>query len=146
MDRYYPIILIVLLSIAAKLCGVSLFYVLTESMKPAAGKGDAVITVPVRKVKIGDIISFEQTQSVITHRVISIHNETGGTYFITKGDNNTYDDPFPVSGKEILGKVIFVIPSGKIINIHYVPVLYWLLGFTFGILIYTLRVQKAPQL
>ena len=52
---------------------------------------------------------------------------------------------FPVSEKEILGKVVFIIPSGYIYNGKYIPVLYWLLGYTFGLLVHRIRVQKAGQ-
>ena len=129
----------------ARLAGVSLFYVVTGSMKPAADKGDVVITVPVRIIKNGDIISSKQNGVVTTHRVVEIRRSPAGVYFETKGDNNENEDPFPVSEREILGKVVFIVPSGRIFNENYIPVLYWLLGYTFGLFIYEIRVQKAPQ-
>ncbi|EKD95213.1 MAG: hypothetical protein ACD_25C00019G0001, partial [uncultured bacterium] len=144
-DRYYLIILIFLLAGTAKLAGVSMFYVVTGSMRPVAGKGDVVITVPVRKIKSGDIVSFRQNGVTVTHRVIGIQKSLSGVLLITKGDNNEHEDPFPVSEKEILGKVVFIIPSGYIYNGKYIPVLYWLLGYTFGLLVHRIRVQKAGQ-
>ena len=144
-DRYYLIILIFLLAGAAKLAGVSLFYVVTGSMRPAADKGDIVITVPVRKIKNGDIISFRQNGVTVTHRVVEVRRPLSGVFFLTKGDNNEHEDPFPVSEKEILGKVVFIIPSGYIYNGKYIPILYWLLGYTFGLLVYRIRVQKTGQ-
>jgi len=146
VDRYYLIIFIVLLTIAAKTVGVSLYYVLTGSMKPTAEKGDIVLTVPVRKVKIGDILSFKKDGVVITHRVVEIREEFGETYFLTKGDSNKFNDPYPIPGKELLGKVIFVVPTGSVFNPNYIPVLYWIMGFTFGGLMYLIYLQNTPQL
>ena len=146
MDRYYTIIFISLLVGAAKLSGVSLFYVLTGSMIPAIGNGDVVVTIPVRKIKNGDIISFKQNGVVVTHRVAEIQRTTKGVYFSTKGDNNEHGDSFPVSEQELMGKVIFVIPAGHVVNQKNVPVLYWLLGFTFGLLIHRIHIQNTPEL
>ena len=146
MDRYYIVIFISLLVGAAKLSGVSLFYVLTGSMIPAIGNGDVVLTIPVRKIKTGDIISFKQNGVVVTHRVTEIQRTPEGAYFSTKGDNNEYRDSFPVSEQEVMGKAIFVIPSGHVFNTKNVPVLYWLLGFMFGLLTHRIRIQNAPQL
>ncbi|KKS07318.1 MAG: Peptidase S26B, signal peptidase [candidate division WWE3 bacterium GW2011_GWE1_41_27] len=146
MDRYYTIIFISLLVGAAKLSGVSLFYVLTGSMIPAIGNGDVVVTVPVRKIKNGDIISFKQNSVVVTHRVTEIQRTPEGAYFSTKGDNNEHSDAFPVSEQELMGKVIFVIPAGHVVNQKNVPVLYWLLGFTFGLLIHRIHIQNTPEL
>lgn len=146
MDRYYMVIFIGLLAGAAKLSGVSLFYVLTGSMIPAIERGDVVVAIPVHKIKNGDIVSFKQNYTVVTHRVTEIQKKSEGIYFSTKGDNNAYRDPFPVSEQELMGKVILVIPLGHFVSIKNIPVVYWLLGFTFGLLIHRIHVQNAPQL
>lgn len=43
-------------------------------------------------IHLGDIITFEQNNELIIHRVIEINKDNQGTYYITKGDNNSISD------------------------------------------------------
>lgn len=80
--------------------------VLTGSMEPAIPVGSIVITKEQSSYEIEDIISFQEEGSVITHRIISIDRER----YITKGDANNVADTEEVQQKQILGKVILMIP------------------------------------
>mgnify|MGYP000242502502 CR=1 FL=1 len=60
----------------------------------------------IGELKVGDIISFRQGQSVITHRINEILEDT----YITKGDNNNTTDDEPITYEQIEGKVEKVIP------------------------------------
>lgn len=80
--------------------------VLTGSMEPAIPVGSIVITKEQSSYEIEDIISFQEEGSVITHRIISIDRER----YITKGDANNVADAEEVQQKQILGKVILMIP------------------------------------
>jgi signal peptidase len=46
----------------------------------------------------------------VIHRIITITQEDGEFFFITKGDNNTSEDKTPVSEQQLIGKVILKIP------------------------------------
>ena len=59
----------------------------------------------------GDIISFRQGESVITHRINKIINENGNNTYQTKGDNNNIEDSGTITDSVIEGKVIFKIPK-----------------------------------
>ncbi|MBU4070322.1 MAG: signal peptidase I [Nanoarchaeota archaeon] len=45
-----------------------------------------------KDIHIGDIITFKQGNSFIVHRVIEKGIDDYGIFFITKGDNNDFDD------------------------------------------------------
>lgn len=83
--------------------------VLTDSMYPEIKSGDLIIchTMKADEVKEGDIISFFDPEgngtSVVTHRVISIHEENGVLSFRTKGDANNSEDRTPVPAESLVG-------------------------------------------
>ena len=74
--------------------GIKPFIVITGSMEPEIFGGDLVITKTVdpATLEVGDIISFSDGNSVITHRIIEITEEDGQTAFVTKGDANNAAD------------------------------------------------------
>lgn len=77
-------------------------------MEPNLEIGDIVIVKEIKKeeLKVGDIISFRQGQSVITHRI----NEISEEKYITKGDNNNTTDDEPIEYEQIEGKVEKIVP------------------------------------
>lgn len=136
MDRYYIIILISMVVLAGRVSGLSLSYVSSGSMEPGVKKSDLVIVVPVRQIQKGDIILFTQNDKKILHRVDSINNTSSTTTFQTKGDHNPDVDQESVIPKEILGKVIIVLPTHQIIRNTNLPLLFWIIGFCIGILLF----------
>ena len=84
------------------LLGYSFFIVKTGSMEPEILSGELII---VRKQDIyenGEIITYKENESFVTHRIITIDDNI----YITRGDaNNENDDG--VKKEDILGKVIF---------------------------------------
>ena len=56
------------------------------------------------------IIAFEESGKIITHRILSIENEDGIEYIITKGDNNSTKDVTKKKKDDIIGIVKFRIP------------------------------------
>ena len=62
-------------------------------------------------LEVGDIISFRQGQSIVTHRISEIVENNGETEYKTKGDNNNAEDSGTISGDLIEGKVVSVIPT-----------------------------------
>lgn len=68
-----------------------LYFVKSGSMRPVINPGDIVITGPVGEVRTGNIITFEQGEAIVTHRVIAIENGK----LRTKGDANEDPDTDP---------------------------------------------------
>ncbi len=70
-------------------------YAASGSMRPVLDKDSNGIRIKPESendIHIGDIITFEQDNNLIVHRVISIGTDSEGFYFITRGDNNPVND------------------------------------------------------
>ena len=70
-------------------------YASTGSMKPLLDEGANGIRIKPDSeddIHVGDIITFEQSEELIVHRVIEKGNDEQGAYFVTKGDNNNVTD------------------------------------------------------
>ena len=84
--------------------------VISGSMEPEISVGDYVIIKKPKKQNIqkGTIITFEQNNVLITHRVESVIND--GVYS-TKGDANNIIDSELVKFENILGVNVLVVPK-----------------------------------
>ncbi len=96
------------------------FYtIISPSMEPNINVYDVVLVkkTNINKLKKGDVITFYSTNNYfgdtpITHRIVNVDDRTS---IIVKGDHNEKADNEKVIPKNIIGKVIFVIPSlGKL--------------------------------
>lgn len=93
-----------------------IFIVLSGSMMPMMIPGDMIITNTVNPVnlEVGDVIAFQdphgKSNTVVTHRIISINNSSESRNFQTKGDANGGSDIFLVPESNIIGKLAFVLP------------------------------------
>ena len=70
-------------------------YAATGSMNPVLNQysnGIRIVPKSEEQIGIGDIITFEQDNQFIIHRVIDKGEDKDGVYFITKGDNNNITD------------------------------------------------------
>jgi len=121
------------------------FYVVASgSMIPALQIDDVLIIqghVLFEDVQIGDIIVFDRPSGhdkVIVHRVVSITGDDPKT-IRTKGDNNVASRPgtdFPITEKEYIGKVEYVIPQiGYVAKVLKPPVNYILIVLVVGVMI-----------
>lgn len=82
-------------------------------MKPEFSRGDVCIVKKideVEEIQQGDIIEYIYNNTSILHRVIKIEESITRKEFITKGDNNTMQDIYPVHEEQILGIVKYKIP------------------------------------
>ncbi len=72
--------------------------------------GDMIISKDVdpAALKVGDVISYMEGKSAVTHRIIGI-NEDGS--FKTKGDANPSEDQHPVYPEQIIGLFAYRIPK-----------------------------------
>lgn len=95
--------------------GYKSFVIVSGSMCPELDIGDiVVINQNTDQIKKGDIISFREGNSIITHRVD--HVIDSGKRFITKGDANSSEDINPVNLENVEGVYSFKIPKiGKFI-------------------------------
>lgn len=86
----------------------------SDSMQPEIKKGDVVIIDQTDKnagdIEEGTVIAFEKDGRIITHRLISVKQISGGVQIQTKGDNNNDIDAWIVNEKDLVGTVKWKIP------------------------------------
>ncbi|NLM21614.1 MAG: signal peptidase I [Peptococcaceae bacterium] len=99
-----------------KILGNYMFIVLSGSMNPTFDARSMVFVKPIdsEQIKEGDIITFKgqgSSESLTTHRVVEIRETpTGEREFVTKGDANDVNDPYPISAEKVVGRVTIAIP------------------------------------
>ena len=115
----------------AQLFGYRCFSVASGSMEPTLQIGDLIITKEKSKkdIKVGDIISFKDVDSTITHRVIKVISQNGEILYQTKGDNNNVSDEKNIKYEDVEGVYVDHIPElGKMyIYIQKTPVVIFIL-------------------
>lgn len=88
------------------------YLVQSGSMEPAIMTGDIIISRGQDRYLLNDVVTFrDKDQRVVTHRIVEIDQEDGGTQFSTKGDANRSSDFDTVSLPQIIGKVVFIVPK-----------------------------------
>jgi len=100
--------------------GLKSFVIVSKSMEPTIMTGDAIFVKKVAQgdLKVNDIISFQDGESVNTHRIVAITEENGIIKYTTKGDNNKKEDKEKVTYERIEGKYEFKINGfGKVTEI-----------------------------
>ena len=86
--------------------------VLSGSMEPEFSKGDLLIVAKAETCELGDIVVFQDGNSLVVHRIIDMDGEM----ITTKGDANNAADA-PVSITAVKGVVLFWIPFvGRIVE------------------------------
>lgn len=96
------------------------FIIVSRSMEPTINKNDAIFIkeVPKSSLQVNDIIAFQDSGSIVTHRIVAIEEDDGIVKYQTKGDNNTKRDKKKVTYDEIEGEYQFKINGlGVILNI-----------------------------
>lgn len=88
--------------------GIKTYVIISGSMEPNLQIGDIVIVKKIEQeeLKSGDVISYRQGQSVITHRIAEVIEKDGKVQYKTKGDNNNVEDSGSISYEMIEGKVV----------------------------------------
>lgn len=87
--------------------------VLSGSMEDTIMTGDMIIgkKADITEIQVGDIISFYDGNSVVTHRVIKIENADGDIQLTTQGDNNNTADAKKVTKDNLIGKYLKLFPG-----------------------------------
>ena len=106
--------------------GIGASVVLSGSMEPALSVDDLVIVAEQSEYNEGDIVVYQDGNSLVIHRIIAINGDT----VITQGDaNNTSDEPITLSA--IKGKAVASIPFvGAVVDFIKTPI-----GFILVILL-----------
>ena len=93
-----------------KVLGITPLVVLSGSMSGDAPDhieaGDLIFVTPVeaKDLKVGDVITYMEGSTVVTHRIIEITTgEDGKLLFTTKGDANNTADKDPVHEDDLVG-------------------------------------------
>ena len=107
------------------------FIIVSESMEPTIMVGDAIFVKNVGEdeIKRNDIISFNDGEDIVSHRVVEIYEENNMKFFKTKGDNNKNEDKQMIKYNQIEGKYQFKIKGFGIV------VLFLKSKMTLGILL-----------
>ena len=94
------------------LLGYRMYFVDSGSMSPAIRQDSMIIVKELepQDVKEKDIVTYygRNESTRITHRIVKVIDN--GKSFITRGDANNTDDPMPLDGDRLIGKVVFIIP------------------------------------
>jgi len=92
--------------------------VLSGSMEPALSVNDLLIIHETEDYSVGDIVVYQDVNSLVVHRIVKDNGET----VITQGDANQTEDP-PIYRSSIKGVVIKNIPlAGAFVNAMKTPV------------------------
>ncbi len=105
-----------------------------SSMEPVYQRGDLVIVSTAQSYGIGDIITYRHPDiGQIIHRIVE---EKDDGRFVTKGDNNSWLDPYLPSHADVVGMSWIHVPSaGKLIGWLKSPVGLTILIGAMGILV-----------
>ena len=91
--------------------GIKTYVIISGSMQPELNIGDIVIVKDIsEELEKGDIISFRQGQTVVTHRISRIETIGEQKQYKTRGDNNNTEDSGTIKQELIEGKVVGKIP------------------------------------
>ena len=78
----------------------------THKPQPEINVHDLIVVREQEEYTIGDVITYENGDSVVTHRIVG----RSGSCFITRGDNNNTNDLYPVAESAVVGKVVLSVP------------------------------------
>jgi hypothetical protein len=67
-------------------------------------------------LEVGDVVLYYRGSLPVAHRIISIEEGDAGRVFTTQGDNVGEPDP-TITGGQIEGKVVFIIPGVGYLNL-----------------------------
>ena len=126
-----------------KISGLKLYIVTTSSMEPQIKAGSLILIDKKNQYKIGDIVTYQTSNSTtpVTHRIVEVTKLSDKYYVFTKGDKNDEKDPYPILEREIIGKVIRIIPCPILIlnksSLQNIPLFsfYIISGLILGVII-----------
>lgn len=120
------------------------FIVVSGSMEPVIPTGSIIYTKMKQSYRVGDVITFMQGQTIISHRIDKLMTLGNQVYYSTKGDANTIGDFELVPATNVLGAVTNTIPYIGNIFILYKTPSGIILGTVLPILLYLFYVTFKP--
>ena len=87
-------------------------------MVPTLDVNDVVVVKKCKptELQVGDIITYEIDGRTVSHRIIQITKDAN-VLITTKGDNNEVQDPVPIKGDQVFGRMLFRVRKiGKIVG------------------------------
>jgi len=95
--------------------GYRIYLIMSGSMEEEISVEDAVLIKETYDIQKGDIIAFQNGNSVTVHRIVNIKTEGNKKLYQTKGDNNNIEDSNLVEQNQIKGKYVTKIAGlGKV--------------------------------
>ena len=108
------LVILAIMLVGFRFIGFDTYVVLSGSMEPAHKTGALIYARDANtdELEVGDVITFQgqSSETLITHRIIEITEDSTGRIFTTKGDANQEPDAQPVPEDNVNGKVLFSIP------------------------------------
>ncbi|NJE61973.1 signal peptidase I [Thermococcus sp. 21S7] len=115
---YVLMLLVVTVVVLHFVFGFRYVVILTDSMEPEIRPNDLVVTRPVQpdEIGVGDVVLYRvfigNSTYMITHRIVGMDVDPEmRMYYVTKGDNRNYTDPWRVYYTQVVGRVVLVIPK-----------------------------------
>lgn len=95
--------------------GYRIYLIMSGSMEEEISVEDAVLIKETNDIQKGDIIAFQNGNSVTVHRIVNIKTDGNKKLYQTKGDNNNIEDSNLVEQNQIKGKYVTKIAGlGKV--------------------------------
>ena len=127
---FMAILLNVLSLSGISLLGFRIYKVGSGSMRPYLNVNDTIIIKKCDDYKLNDIVTYQNNEEYVTHRIVSINNSE----IITKGDaNNIQDDP--ITKDKIVGKLIYKFHIFGFLSYLLSKPFVWVLLFIVGFLV-----------
>lgn len=138
------------------LMGISLLSMESNSMGKEIPKNALIITKKYHeydKVNNNDNIAYIVNKKIRINKIINIKSDNGKIIYTTKSNNNYFADIEKISKNQIIGRVIYVIPTGgillkilqsKITTVVIIVIL--LLKFSYNKELYRRRIKKNKKL
>jgi signal peptidase I len=107
------VVALAVLLVGMKALGFQVYAVLSGSMEPTYHVGSLIYvkSVDTDDIQVGDAITFMLDENTLaTHRVTQVIEDSSSVSFKTKGDANNNEDAEAVSAQNVLGVPKFSIP------------------------------------
>ena len=109
------VVLLLIFTVFNPIKSFQILRVMSGSMEPEIKTGSVVFVQKINPetLKKDDVITYasaEDTDILITHRLVAIEEKEGKTIFKTQGDANNSEDVGEISSSQIKGKVVFSLP------------------------------------
>ncbi len=144
----------------SSLFGVSPLSVQSDSMVPTFKTGDLIFIKKVNPddLKVGDVVTFhtiiEGHYALNTHRITDISEENGVRVFVTKGDNNKFEDVDRIVDGSIVGKYFgqikgfgkvmdFISSSVGFLVVILLPMLIFFIYQLYNLIMVSIKLKKA---